>query len=767
MRREPFDRTKILCAGTLAAAVALGSGAATVASAATADSNASGGSLDEVVVTAQRREQNLQDVPLAVSSFSASALNVQQVTSTLDIAREVPNFIAANNVGQASANVYFLRGLGQTQSFPTFEPQVGTYVDDIYIGRQNANNLALFGLDQLQVLRGPQGTLFGRNSTGGAILVSLQKPASVFGGDLEVGYGAFGRVFGHGYIDAPINDQLLTRFAAFGIHDEGYVQDVTTGQTLNKTKDWGLREAISYLPTDAISWNLSGDYIDNNAANVLNQPVSGGGVNGSDRVSYSGFSTNGGALAPFLSGEKGTLGQGVDVRSYGAMSNLKIGLSGGTLNFITGYRGLKQLTGVDFPDSAFGPLVPYDQDPIGGFALAQVLKSDQYSQEIKWTGDVGDRFNYTAGAFYLYEKNDDNFGAVANLGILIGAPFLPIPLGDETTINDTRSSAVYAQGDYKFTDALTLTVGGRFTHERKTLEATPNTATGYTTADIQAAGYETALTANEFTPRVALQYRVDPDLMFYVSATRGFQGGGWNGLAFSAATFNNFSPETVWSYETGMRSEWLDHKIRLNMNFFYEDVKAFQSLSDAAGSFVTTNAADFDAYGLETELAWRPIEEFTLSLNVGLLQAQYYDPSAGVAAQQKACQAAPTATNPSCGQGIVDAYGNLGTPENTPHGNASLHAAYDFSFGGVTLTPNVGVQWTGTQNVGTEGLPAGVQNAYTTLDGGVAIKPSSLPLTVTLECKNCTMKNWATAYLFGYRYYNVPGFWDARVNYKF
>jgi iron complex outermembrane receptor protein len=340
-------------------------------------------------------------------------------------------------------------------------------------------------------------------------------------------------------------------------------------------------------------------------------------------------------------------------------------------------------------------------------------------------------------------------------------------LGDETSLNETHSSAVYAQGDYKFTDALTLTVGGRFTHEVKSVELTPNTPTGgFTTADVRAAGFATNLSANEFTPRAALQYRVDPDLMFYVSATRGFQGGGWNGLAFSAATFNNFAPETVWSYETGMRSEWLDHKVRLNVNFFYEDVKDYQLLSDLAGSFVTQNAANFDAYGIETELAWRPVDALTLSLNVGLMQAAYYGPSAAVAAQQSTCKANGSA-DPNCGQGIVDAYGNLATPSNTPHGNASLHAAYDLTFGGVTVSPNIGVQWTGSQNVGTEGLPAGVDSAYTTLDAGLAIKPAGMPLTFTLECKNCAMKNWATAYLFGYRYYNVPGTWDARVNYKF
>ena len=752
------------CVAVLAASAAF---VGTVDAGTAPDSNAAG-SLEEVVVTAQRREQNLQDVPLAVTSFSAAQLEVQQITSTLDVARAVPNFVASNNVGQASANVYYIRGLGQTQSFPTFEPQVGTYVDDIYIGRQNANNFALFGLDNLQVLRGPQGTLFGRNSTGGAVVVTLAKPASTFGGDVEVGYGAYGRLFGHGYLDAPISDELLTRFAAFGINDKGYVEDVTTHQTLNKTKDWGVREAISFKPSDAVSWNLSGDYSDNNAANVLNQPSSGGGVNGSDRVAYSGFSTDGGALSTFLTGAKGRLGQGVDVKSYGAMSNLKIGFTAGTLDFITGYRGLKQLTGVDFPDAAFGPAIPYDQGPIGQFALAQELKSDQYSQEIKWNGTAGDAFDYTAGAFYLYEKNHDDFGAVANLGILFGAPFIPFPLGDETTVNETRSTAIYAQGDYKFTDALSFTVGGRFTHERKTLDMGPNVpGTGFTTADIAAAGFATELTANEFTPRVALEYRVDADLMFYGSATRGFQGGGWNGLAFSAATFNNFAPETVWSYETGMRSEWLDHRLRFNANLFYEDVKDYQLLSDLKGSFVTNNAADFAAYGLEGELAWRPVDPLTLSLNFGLMEAEYYHPGSIVTKQQAACQAAPGPTNPSCGAGVVDANGNLATPSDTPHGTASLRAAYDLAVGSVTLSPNVGVQWVGNQNVGTEGSPFGVDRAYATLDAGLAVKPAGSGVTVTAECRNCTMKNWGTAYLFGYKYYNVPGFWDVRVNYKF
>ena len=746
----------------------------------------SSGTLEEVTVTAQRRSENLQDVPLAVSSFSAAALNAQQMTETLYIAREVPNFIASNNVGQASANVYYIRGLGQTQSFPTFEPQVGTYVDDIYIGRQNANNLSLFGVDQLQVLRGPQGTLFGRNSTGGAIVVSLEKPATALGGGIEAGYGAYGRVSVRGSIDAPISDQLRTRFSAFGINDDGFVHNATTGEKMNKTRDWGVREAIEFVPAGSkIDWNLSFDFSDNNAANVLNQPGLWLGIKPyDDRFSLSGFSQNGGALAPFLSGDKAARGQGVDVRSWGAMSNIRIGFDSGVLNVITGYRGMKQMTAVDFPDLFLGfptaPLVPFDQNSYGQFTLAQELKSSEYTQEFKWTGEAGTRLKYTAGVFYLYETNNNEFGAVVNFGPLCFLfipncflPSLPFPIGDQKTVNDTRSSAIYAQGDYKLTDALTLTVGGRFTHEEKSVTAAAVTAgSGFTTADIVAAGYKTDLTANEFTPRVALEYKADPNLMFFASATRGFQGGGWNGLAFKASppapiatVFNDFAPETVWSYELGMRSETSDHRVRLNVTAFYEDVSKYQLLSDnaAANQFVTNNAADLNAYGLEAELAWRPLDHLTLSVNLGFLDAKYHNPSAIVLQQQASCRAGTG----GCGSGIVDAAGNLATPSDTPHSTGSLRASYDWLVGDFTVTTNVGVQRVGEQNVGTEGSPAGVNQPVTTFDAALGLKPNSMPLTFTAECRNCAKKDWGTAYLFGYKYYNVPGVWDVRVSYKF
>ena len=447
--------------------------------------------LEEVTVTAQRREQNLQNVPIAVTNFTAEQLASQQITTTEDLERMVPNMFAANNVGQASANVYYLRGLGQTQSFPTFEPQVGTYVDDIYIARQNANNFALFGVESVQVLNGPQGTLFGRNSTGGAIVVTLKKPGEEIGGDVEASYGSIGDFWadfftGRASIDLPINQQLLTRTSVYGITNDGYVHDVSTGERLNSTHNWGVREALRFMPADwsNLEWNFSADYERNDDANLLNQPGPDG-----DRISYSGFSTTGGALKPYFTGKKADFGQGAVVTSWGFASNIALTWGQGTLNLITGYRGLNQQLAADFAAAVLGPLPTADAVPTGEITLAQILENHQVSQEVKWTDKIGDIFNYTAGVYYLYEQNRNNYGQVLGLG-----PTFALPLNDQYDVNSTKSEAVYAQGDLKITPAFTVTLGGRLTHEIKDVIAWPNSpGSGYTTEQIEAVGYPTHL----------------------------------------------------------------------------------------------------------------------------------------------------------------------------------------------------------------------------------------------------------------------------------
>lgn len=728
--------------------------------------------LKTITVTAQRRKQNLENVPISISAFTPKQLAQFQITSTKDLARFVPNMFASNNVGQASANVYYIRGLGQTQSFPTFEPQVGTYVDGVYIGRQNANNFALFGVKSVQVLNGPQGTLFGRNSTGGAILVTLQQPGRKFGGSAMFSYGQLGDGLANVYtadasVNIPISSKILTRTSFFGLTDNGYVTDVTTHQRLNSRNNFGVREAVTLLPTSNIHWNLSVDFERNNAANLLNQP----GPNGT-RISYSGFNVIGGALDSLLTGRKATWGQGAVVTTYGLSSDLTVAIGNGTLESITAYRGLHQQLAADFAAAVLGPLKVADAVPTGEITLAQDLSSHQISQELKWNDQVGSRLNYTTGLFFYYDENGNNYGQILGL-----SPTFAFALNDQYVWNDTTSIAAYAQGDYKLTHALTLTLGGRITHESRSVTAFANQpGLGYDAAQIRAAGYPTHLTANQFTPRLALQYRFNPDWMVFASATKGFQGGGWNGLTGSSPQdFNSFRPETVWSYETGWRSTPTE-RLMFNTTFFYEDVKNDQLLYDNPHThqFDSANAADMYGYGVEAQFEWQPTDALTIGGNVSSMKAGFYNPAPLITNQQAQCLAGAPA---ACDAGIVRADGSLATPVYTPALTLALNASYKLHFGALQVTPLVAVHFVGSEwfdtanssgSAGPYPTGGGANPARTLLNASVTFaEPTRWPLSVTAECQNCTMVNYGVADLLGLDYFNTPGSWDLRLNYKF
>jgi iron complex outermembrane receptor protein len=739
------------------------------------------GDLDEIVVTAQRRSQNIQDVPIAISSFSAKDIQQLQINDTTDIARLVPNFFFNNNTGAGSGNVYFLRGLGQTESFSTFDPQVATYVDDIYIGRESASNFGLFDVDQLQVLRGPQGTLFGRNATGGAIVISLAKPSNDFGGYIDLSYGEYNMFSGRASVSLPISEELLTKTSAYGVRDDGYVDDVATGQKLNGHNDYGLREAILVRPAgiDNLVWNASIDYSDSNFNENQNFAIGG------KRISYSGYGVlsspiaviGGPAVVSEINGVLkepfSNLANEEDLLTWGAMSNVELAFDPGTLNFITGVRAQRQLAAGDFPfPGASGPVVPYDDNYLGQFGIALNSLDLQYSQEIKWSGKAFDeKLTYTGGLFYLYERNSTDFIETLTLAGLTppGTVFGLALSAPQHYHNTTSSAAGFLQGDYAVMDELTFTAGGRFTHEEKNYTAAGNPALGgYDTEQVAAAGNRTGLRTDQFTPHFALDYKITPDVMVFATVTRGFQGGGWNSLTGSAALVNGFGPETIWTYETGLRSETDDKKLRFNADFFYNDIRNYQLPTLGPGSasspnFITENAAGLITYGFEADVAYKPIDDLTISATLGLENGYYQNPNAATAAQQLACKAGNTA---DCGQGIVNLNGNLAQPEDFPPLTFTLTLVYDWTFDQFTLTPIAGVQFMQANHVDTSGLPAGLSPSHYLLDLGMTFKLNDADWTLTAECKNCTMTNYQVAELF-VPYYNNPGTWDVKVHLPF
>ncbi|WP_439469865.1 TonB-dependent receptor [Blastomonas fulva] len=714
--------------------------------------------LGEIVVTAQRRQQSLQDVPIAVSAFSGEDLAAKQIRTTIDIPRLVPNMVGATNVGIGSANTYFIRGLGNTESIATFDPPVGTYVDDIYVSRQNANNFAFFDVDRIEVLRGPQGTLFGRNTTGGAINVILKKPADTLGGYVEAGYGAFDRWVGRASVDIPINEKILSKFSVFGSRSDGYVRNLTTGERNNGAEGYGVRGALRFLPTDNITWDVSADFIRDDSVNLPSTLIGG------KLFSNTGLNTNMAPLATLVAGRKANFVLQNITKNLSITSNLEIQLNGATLSFITGYRDLNQDYLSDLFDGRYAT---------GGFAIVNAGRFKQFSQEVKIDGSVSDTLQYTAGLFYIHEDNTTDFADVFTLDL--GTFGVPLVLADRVLGNKTSAPAAYAQFNYKPTDSLTVTIGARYTSEKKTVSvaANPNPAlfgVPYGSADIQAAGIPLRDRTNQLTPRVAIEYRPAQDTMLFASATRGFRSGGWNARALSAENFLQFGPEKVWSYEAGFRTELFDRTLRLNATAFYTDVNGFQvplGFVDSTGAinFVTQNGSDFRNYGLEAEAVWVPVTGLSLFANMGLQRAKYLNPDATIVAQQTSCRSGVAA---SCGQGIVDPQGNLAVPQRTPRFSLAVGGTYDAMIGDYIMTPATNATYQSRNTVGSAGVPGDFVDGEWLVGASLTFKPQDGPWKIAVECANCFDNNFvASNFPPGFAFYNMPQTWQVTLGYTF
>ena len=733
--------------------------------------------IEEVVVTAQRREQSLQDVPLALTVLDEEALNARQIDEPLDIIHYVPNLFGTNNTGLGTANAYYLRGLGNTESIATFDPPVGTYVDNVYVARQNGNNVAFFDVERVEVVRGPQGTLFGRNTTGGAVLMHMRKPSEERRFFMEAGGGDFGRWFGRASADLPLGDQALSKLSAFYINEDGYVKNRATGQKLNGQETWGVRGDLRLLPSEAVVWDLSVEAIQDDNLNMLNtfgglsafQRPQDNGITDNTDNRYSQVSIRASRSAGTLEQLSRSEGLGNNVESWALSSNLNWGTALGSLEFITAYRSLSQKFIIDFFDGA---------GPVGGFTIANDGDHTQFSQEVKLTNSLmDDRLDLVAGLFYFDEKNDTDFSDVFALS------FGNLLLADRMLQNDVFSFALYAQGDMRFTEQLTVTLGGRWTKEEKELDyqdfkpalaannpysnilifgAAPGTELN--TANLEALGIDTELNESIFTPRVAVQYRLNDDLMAFASYTEGFKSGGWNARGTSAEELLPFDPERVSSWEVGLRSEWWDRRLRLNLTAFFMEAEDFQvpsAFTRANGSiaFITQNFADLENNGVELDLTLAPTEQLSLYASLGIQDAEQ-KPGAAIQAQIQRCLAGDAG---AAGRGIVDGDCEVAPPTRSPDFTLAIGGSYRFDIPALNghLAASVNYRRNSDMNVTTNGLPNGHMGDTGQLNAGLTLGVGE-NLRFTLECDNCNNELIQHSVLAGTFYYNEP----RRVNFR-
>ena len=729
---------------------------------------------EEIVTTAQRREQSVRDVPIAVSVMSPEILSDLQIKDTVSLVDAVPNLHGGNNTALGTASSYFLRGQGQDESFATFDPAVGTYVDDVFVSRQNANNLNFFDMERLEVLRGPQGTLFGKNTSGGAVNIALRKPADEAGGFFEAGFGKYNRKHVRIVADIPFSDNVRSTFNLFTVKDDGWLTNRITGEDLNGKDATGIRGALSIDFSENVTWDISADYVQDSQTNITGRLESDGEVTTNASLSGRGLA----GVSEFAGINSQAARQksdyGNETKSFNVTSRLTAELDTGTLSFIVGNRSLEQDFLVNFPFPAFSAPAADGEQSDNPFIIDNLGNHDQFSAELKWDATYMDgALDLTTGLFYLEEDNETD----------VAAYFFALSR-DRVISNTAESYAAYAQGDYHINDKLTATVGLRYTDETKEFEISDNnplaggaggidpnaacvpatvSASGFysdlTTANMEACGVPTELNESIFTPRFALRYDINDSVNVYASATRGFRSGGWNAREDLAHRHTPFESETIWSYEAGLRSRISD-SIDFYATAFVSDLENLQlNTGTAPGQFDIGNVGGLTVKGLELEGTYSPTDNFNLFASIGLMDAEY-EPSAGELAL---CPAG----GPNPGLGAFNATCGIARVKRAPDFSLLAGASYDFNIPGVgILTPRGSLRNVSEQV--TTSRDRNFVEGYTLYNLGLDLEFENNGVILSLECNNCDNERYSTAtFGGGDLYYNTPGRWEARVRYKF
>ena len=559
------------------------------------------GHLSDIVVTATRTgETSAQRTPLAVSVFSAERLNSSLVNNVKDLVALTPNL----NVAQATSNAQiYIRGIGTNNVFNGSDPDVTVQVDGVYLARAYAQFSDFVDVQRIEVLRGPQGTLYGRNSVGGTLNIISRAPSQTFEAKALLTGGTYGLAQGQAYVSGPIADGVFASLTGNYIRRDSFVDNIGPSHDLNNANRGGVRGQLRFTPDPKLDitlradWNRVDEYFD--SYDHLLAPVA--------------FSP----LATSTVGDYSKAAINVDQRNRQTLWGVA-----GEVNYrLSDAVSLKSLTAYRF--GKYDLLNDNDGTEQTVNTTRQFDRSRQFSQEFNLNVDVA-RFKGVAGLFYFHET-ENSIATVATPPSAITAPASAVYVV-VTPLSKVRSLAAFAQGTYHITDTLGLTIGARYTEDRKSLQQSyvrtslnPAT-TGNLLYNFQA---DVDRTFSAFTPKFGIDWQVAPTVLVYASATRGFKSGGTNYAAASIAALS-FNPETIWSYEGGIKSDWFDRRLRVNLTGFkydYKDLQVQQVLGP--GNVAIANAATADVKGLEIEVTGKPAPGLTLGTNLAFLDARY------------------------------------------------------------------------------------------------------------------------------------------------
>ncbi len=611
-------RNRLLTATAIAACLAVPAFGQTTAP--TGQDAASGQGLEEIVVTAERREEKLRDVPIAVTSFNAATLQSRNITDIRGIQGFAPNVALVQSPGYQTETDLAIRGGVTINPAPYWDPTVGLYVDGVYIPKAIGNVTDMANIDHIEILRGPQGTLYGRNSLGGAVNIVTQKPTGVFGGYITLGAGDYGSTEARGTLNLPKIGILSVELSGVMQGHDGYIDAVADPfhsplaspsylGKLNSVNSRAGRIALRADVTDDITLDYAYDISYQNdtpnfsqLTNVTLPFLTQYLQHGEGRSA--GATNNGGYLStrPFEVAN-------VRAHSLTATWNVSDEL---TLKSISALRWIDWSNNLDL-----------DGSPINIAGTELFTHYHSASEELQASGQI-DRFHYTVGAFYFddggYTYNPQQFfGAFGPAGVIYNSQYG----------YGTQNYAGYGQVDYNppiLDDKLTLTVGLRYSNETKFGSRFESLTTGgasfVTIPQINATkNYDSA------TPMFVAKYAVTEDVNVYAKYAEGFKSGGFNGEAPTLQeSVIPFAPETVDEYEVGIKSRWLDGKLNVNVAGFYDQHSNLQLsvfLGTGSAASVVRNAGSADISGLEADFQALPVSWLSVTGAVGYLNTKY------------------------------------------------------------------------------------------------------------------------------------------------
>ena len=579
----------------------------------------SSGGLDEIVVTAQTRAENLQETPLAISALSSEAIEQRSITGIGNLSALAPSLtVTRGTSGPTNASV-FIRGIGNSDPILTADNPVGLYVDGVILARSAGSAFEMADIERIEVLRGPQGTLYGRNTIGGAVNIITRKPADEFGVQQKFSYGNYDNFMSRTVIDTgELGSSGVRATLTYMRKDsDGYVDNSYTsdGHDPGANHTDAARVALSFDNGGIFRANYSYDYNRNKGypaafqltavradfpAFFAGSPAAGGGT-----LTYSPKRLDDIALD-----KNGAI---IDkVQAHTLTLELDLG-ENATLKSLTGYRKWRQDVGASDQDGNGGLLGRIagqgpTLQPVNLFGSSALRHQHQWSQEVNLIGKLGTALDYVLGAYYFQEKADEN--NPQQFAVITANGAVP-----RTTLVDYKhkstTTALFAQATWHATDKLYLTGGVRYTWDKKRLEQTSPVA-----RDLKKS-------FSSFNWSATIDYKFTDDVMAYARVATGYKAGGFNARSFD----NGFDPEDLTSYEIGLKTEMLDRRLRFNATAYHathKDVQVSSFQAGVNGAVATTENAGKARYnGVELEVNAVPVDGFTAYATFGYVDRKY------------------------------------------------------------------------------------------------------------------------------------------------